>query len=156
MEAKKVSLSQTQISQLMMPHHANFGGVVHGGVILSIADNAAYVCAARHAGPTCVTASVDRVDFREPIRIGELVTFYASVNFAGRTSMEVGIKIVAENLHTGMKRHTNSCYFTMVFVDAKGQPQPVPALEPETADEKRRFADAKKRRQTRHSLRPQR
>src|SRR5438045_2835162 len=102
------------MSQLMLPQHVNFGGVVYGGTILSIADSVAYVCAARHAGPLCVTASVDRVDFREPIKIGDVVTFLASVNYVGRTSMEIGIKILAEDIRTNKKRHTNSCYFTMV------------------------------------------
>src|SRR3990167_3958589 len=98
MPAKKVSDSKTEMSQLMMPQHANFAGTIYGGTILSIADSVAYVCAARHAGPNCVTVSVDRVNFRESIRIGELVTFVASVNYVGRSSMEVGIKIMTENL----------------------------------------------------------
>ncbi len=149
MTPKTVASSKTEMSQLMMPQHANHAGFVHGGVILSIADNVAYVCAARHAGPSCVTVSVDRVDFREPIHIGEVVTFQASVNFAGRTSMEVGIKILAENLETGKKRHTNSCYFTMVLVDTKGNPQPVPGLTPETDEEKRRQRDGERRRAVR-------
>lgn len=149
MTPKTVASSKTEMSQLMMPQHANHAGFVHGGVILSIADNAAYVCAARHAGPSCVTVSVDRVDFREPIHIGEVVTFQASVNFVGRTSMEVGIRIMAEDLETGKKRHTNSCYFTMVLVDAKGHPQPVPGLISETDDEKRRQRDGALRRELR-------
>ena len=149
MHPKTVAFSKTEMSQLMMPHNANHAGFVHGGVILSIADNVAYVCAARHAGPSCVTVSVDRVDFREPIHIGEVVTFQASVNFVGRTSMEVGIRIIAEDLKTGNKRHTNSCYFTMVLVDSKGRPQAVPGLLPETDDEKRRQSDGAKRRELR-------
>ncbi len=150
MNPKPVSASKTEMSQLMMPHQANTAGFVHGGVILSIADNVAYVCAARHAGPRCVTVSVDRVDFREPIHIGEVVTFQASVNYVGRTSMEVGIRIIAENLKTGAKRHTNSCYITMVSLDEKGRPAPVPPLVPETEDEKRRQGDGEKRRNLRH------
>lgn len=146
MPSKPVSASKTEMSQLMMPHHANHAGFVHGGVILSIADNVAYVCAARHAGPSCVTVSVDRVDFREPIHIGEVVTMLASVNFVGRTSMEVGIKIFAEDLKTGQKRHTNSCYFTMVCVGQTGRPEAVPPLLPETDEEKRRYAAAQARR----------
>ncbi len=145
--SKTVKDSKTEMSQLMLPAHANFAGVVYGGTILSVADSVAYVCAARHAGPNCVTVSVDRVDFREPIKIGELVTFQASVNYAGRTSMEVGIKILAEDLKTGSKRHTNSCYFTMVCLDDKGRPHEVPKLIPETPDEKRRHEDGKKRRE---------
>lgn len=149
MEEKTVSQSKTEMSQLMLPQHVNFAGTVYGGTILSIADSVAYVCASRHAGPRCVTVSVDRVDFHEPIRIGEVVTFLASVNFAGRTSMEIGIKIIAEDLKTGHKRHTNSCYFTMVRLDEKGRPAEVPRLVPETEDEKRRFEDGEKRRKAR-------
>ncbi|PIU40695.1 MAG: acyl-CoA thioesterase [Candidatus Omnitrophica bacterium CG07_land_8_20_14_0_80_50_8] len=145
MAEKKVSESKTEMSQLMMPQHANFGGTIYGGTILSIADSVAYVCAARHAGPNCVTVSVDRVDFRKPIRIGELVTFLASVNFVGHSSMEVGIKIFSENLGTGQKRHTNSCYFTMVCLNDQRKPKEVPRLVPETADEKRRYEAGRKR-----------
>ena len=144
---KKVSESKTEMSELMQPRHANFAGTVHGGAILSIADNVAYVCAARHAGPNCVTVSVDRVNFREPIRIGELVTFLASVNYVGKSSMEIGIKIMAEDLRTGKKKHTNSCYFTMVLLDDKGKPKEVPRLIPETPEEKRRYDQGRKRRE---------
>jgi acyl-CoA hydrolase len=128
------------MNQLMMPQHANLGGTIYGGTILSIADSVAYVCASRHSDPNCVTVSVDRVDFHEPILIGELVTFLASVNYVGRSSMEIGIKIVAENLKTGRKRHTNSCYFTMVNLDpVTGKPKEVPRLIAETEEEKRRM-----------------
>ncbi len=144
--SKKVSESRTEISHLMMPSQANFGGNVFGGTILSIADGVAYVCAARHAGPYCVTVSVDRVDFHEAIKIGELVTFKASINYAGRTSMEVGIKIFAENLKTGEKRHTNTCYFTMVALDETGKPKEVPTLVLETDDDRRRFREGEERR----------
>ena len=152
MDSKTVSQSKTEISQLMMPQQANFGGTVYGGTILSIADSAAYVCAARHAGPNCVTVSVDRVDFREPVRIGELVTFLASVNFTGRSSMEIGIKIFGENLKTGEKRHTNSCYFTMVHLDDQGRPKEVPRIVPETAEEKRRYEEGRKRHEAARAL----
>lgn len=149
MEPKPVKASQTEMTQLMMPHHANPAGMVYGGTILSIADSVAYVCAARHAGPSCVTVSVDRVDFHEAIHIGEVVTFLASVNFAGRSSMEIGIKILTENLHTAKRRHTNSCYFTMVCVDSKGRPAQVPPLTAETPEEKRRMKNAEARRKIR-------
>ena len=149
MSTKKVADSKTEMSQLMMPQHANFAGTVYGGTILSIADSVAYVCAARHAGPNCVTVSVDRVDFHEPIQIGELVTFKASVNYVGRSSMEIGIKIIAEDLKTGRSRHTNSCYFTMVAVNFQGKPVEVPRLQPETDDEKRRYAAGEERRRVR-------
>ena len=152
MVEKKVSESKTEISQLMMPQQANFAGTVYGGTILSIADSVAYVCAARHAGPNCVTVSVDRVDFREPVRIGELVTFFASVNFIGRSSMEIGIKIFTENLRTGQKRHTNSCYFTMVCLDDQGRPKEVPRLILATEEEKRRYREGQRRRESARAL----
>lgn len=136
----------------MLPQHANAGGTVFGGTILSVADAVAYVCASRHSGPNCVTVSVDRVDFHHPIRVGELVTFLASVNCVGRTSMEIGIKILTEDLKTGKKLHTNSCYFTMVCLDEYGKPKEVPKLVPETEDEIRRNKDAIARREMAKSL----
>ena len=148
--SKKVSESKAEISQLMMPQHANMNGTVYGGTILSIADSVAYVCAARHAGANCVTVSVDRVDFREPIRIGELVTFLASVNCVGKSSMEIGIRIMAEDFRTGQKRHTNSCYVTMVHLDDQGRPKEVPRLILETEEEKRRFREAEERKKAAH------
>ncbi len=151
-ESRKVSESRTEMSQLMMPQHANIAGVVFGGTILSMADSVAYVCASRHAGPNCVTVSVDRVDFHEPIRLGELVKCLASVNFVGKSSMEIGIKVSAEDLKTGKKQHTNSCYFTMVALDEKGRPQQAPRLILETEEEKRRNQDAALRRLARESL----
>jgi acyl-CoA hydrolase len=151
--SKKVSDSRTEMSQLMLPQHANMAGIVYGGTILYIADSVAYVCAARHAGPSCVTVSVDRVDFRHPIKIGELVTFKASVNYVGRASMEIGIAIDAEDLKTGVKRHTNSCYFTMVSVDAEGRPVEVPRLVTETDEEKRRMWQGEKRQDLAKALR---
>ena len=151
MNTKKGHESKTEMSQLMMPQHANLAGTVFGGTILSIADSVAYVCASRHAGPNCVTVSVDRVEFHEPIHIGELVRCLASVNYVGRTSMEIGIKIIAEDLKTGAKRHTNSCYFTMVCLDKQGKPAEVPRLILETEEEKRRFHAAEQRRQNRIS-----
>ena len=147
MTAKTVKQSQTEISQLMMPQHANLAGTVYGGTILSLADGVAYVCAARHATPNCVTVSVDQVDFREPIRIGELITLKASVNYVGRTSMEIGIRIEAEDLKTGKKRHTNSCYFTMVALDEHRRPTPVPELIAETPIEQKRMRAGKIRRE---------
>lgn len=137
------------MSELMMPNMANNMGNVFGGVILSLVDRAAAVAATRHARKPCVTVSVDRVDFHEPIFLGELVTALASVNFTGRTSLEVGVRIEAENLLTGRRRHTNSCYVTYVAVDEKGRPTPVAPVLPESEDEKRRFAAALARRQRR-------
>ena len=149
MEQKHPRESETLMSELMMPQHANIMGNVFGGVILALVDRVAAVAAIRHARRPCVTVSVDKVDFKEPIHVGELITAYARVNFAGRTSMEVGVKIIAENVVTGEKRHTNSCYVTYVALDDTGVPTAVPAIVPETADEKRRYARASKRRSTR-------
>ena len=141
--------SDTVMSELMMPQHANIMGNVFGGVILSLVDRAAAVCAIRHAHRQCVTVSVDKVDFREPIHVGELITAFARVNFAGKTSMEVGVKIIAEDVVSGAKRHTNSCYVTYVALDDKGVPTQVPPILPETPDEKRRYDRAAQRRASR-------
>jgi acyl-CoA hydrolase len=141
--------SETVMSELMMPQHANIMGNVFGGVILSLVDRVAAVCAIRHSRKQCVTVSVDKVDFREPIHVGELITAMARVNFAGRTSMEVGVKIVAENVITGEQRHTNSCYVTYVALDERGEPAPVPPVVPGTPDEKRRYNRAAQRRASR-------
>ncbi len=130
----------------MMPHMANHLGNVHGGVILGMLDRVGAVSAIRHAQRVCVTASVDRVDFREPIHLGELVTMYASVNYAHRTSLEVGVRVEAENLLTGVRRHTNTCYLTFVALDDEGRPVPVPPVAPETDDEQRRYREADVRR----------
>ena len=101
------------MSEIMTPEKVNFSGNIHGGYILMYVDQVAYACAARYSGKNIVTLSVDRVVFKKPIRVGELVTFNAMVNYVGSTSMEIGVKIVAENLKTREKRHTNSCFLTM-------------------------------------------
>jgi acyl-CoA hydrolase len=134
---------------LMMPHHENVLGHVFGGVVLSMIDTTAAVSAMRHARTPCVTVSVDRVDFREPIHIGELLTMRSSVNYVGTTSMEVGVRVETENLLTGERRHTNSCYLTFVAIDENGKPAKVPGIRTETADEERRHAAAKERRRRR-------
>ena len=121
-----------------MPHMANVLGNVFGGVILSLVDRVAAVAAIRHARGHVVTVSVDRVDFHEPIYVGELVTAHASVHFTGRTSMEIGVRIQAENLITGERRHTNSCYATFVAINEKGRPRPVAPVVPETDVERRK------------------
>lgn len=131
---------------LMTPDMANFSGHVHGGALLKMLDQVAYSCASRYAGSYVVTLSVDRVLFRQAIEVGELVSFSASVNHTGRTSMEVGIRVETENIRTGTRQHTNSCYFTMVAVDEAGNPVPVPPLEPTTDAGRRRFAAAETRR----------
>ena len=132
------------MSELMMPDTANFSGNVHGGELLRLLDQVAYSCASRYSGNYCVTLSVDKVLFKEPIHVGELVTFYASINYTGRTSMEVGIRVEAQNIRTGEVRHTNSCYFTMVAVE-DGKPVAVPPLEINTPRQRCRYERAKKR-----------
>jgi acyl-CoA hydrolase len=135
-----------ETTQLMMPQHANVLGNVFGGVILAMMDTAAAISAIRHARTPCVTASVDRVDFREPVRVGDLVIMKSSVNFVGRTSMEVGVRVESEDLRTGTRRHTNSAYLTFVAIDGNGQPTEVPPLKPESPQEIRRHLAAKQRR----------
>lgn len=117
------------MSVLMTPDMANFIGNVHGGDLLKMLDQVAYACASRYSGNYVVTLSVDQVMFREPIYVGELVTFAASVNYVGNTSMEIGIRVEAEDVRARTVRHTNSCYFTMVAIDDNGKPTPAPALE---------------------------
>ena len=146
MDGKPPRLSHTTIAEVMMPHMANVLGNVHGGVLLGMLDRVAAVSAIRHARRTCVTVSVDRVHFREPIHLGELVTMYASVNYVHRTSIEVGVRVEAENLVTGVVRHTNSCYFTFVAIDENGRPTAVPSLVPETPEEVVRQAGGERRR----------
>lgn len=148
-EVRTVAETQHETAQLMMPQHANVLGHVFGGVMLSMMDTTAAVSAIRHARKACVTVSVDRVDFREPIHVGDLVIMKSSVNFVGKTSMEVGVRVESENLVTGVRRHTNSCYLTFVAIDRNGKSSPVPAVRPETADETRRFEAAKERREVR-------
>ncbi len=137
--SRKVSYSRTTITELMVPSNANFGGKIHGGHILSMIDKVAYACASKHAGTYCVTLSVDTVNFFEPIEVGELVSFHASVNYVGNTSLNIGIKVVAENFHEGIVRHTNTCYVTMVAIGKDGKPQQVPVLELENEEDERRF-----------------
>jgi acyl-CoA hydrolase len=147
--SRTVKETQHETSQLMMPQHSNNLNNVFGGVILAMMDTAAAVSAIRHARMTCVTVSVDRVDFREPIYLGELVIMKCSVNFVGRTSMEVGVRVEAEHLLTGVRRHTNSCYLTYVAVDAAGRPVEVPRLVTESPEEIRRYDAAIERRRRR-------
>lgn len=147
--AKTVHESQHESSELMMPSDANNLGHVFGGVILSMMDKTAAIAAFRHARHNCVTVSIDRVDFREPVHVGDLVVMKASVNYVGRTSMEVGLRVEAEDLVSGVRRHTNSCYMTFVAIDRNGRPVEVPSLTPETPDEERRYAAARDRRRRR-------
>jgi acyl-CoA hydrolase len=144
--------SQLEMVVLMTPDMANFSGKVHGGALLNILDRVAYSCASRFSQHYAVTLSVDQVVFRQPIHVGELVTFRASVNFAGRTSMEIGIRVEAENIRTGARRHTNSCYFTMVAVDEAGKPITVPELSVDSEMKARRKRAAEERRALRQEF----
>ena len=137
------------MTMLMTPEMANFSGNVHGGSILKLLDQVAYACAAHYSHHYAVTLSVDQVKFKMPVKVGELVPFYAQVNYVGRSTMEVGIKAVAENIHTKESRHTNSCYFTMVAVGDDGRPVTIPELLLDNPVTKARFVAAKLRRQLR-------
>lgn len=146
---KQKKQRELSMTVLMTPDMANFSGNVHGGVILKYLDQVAYACASRYAGTYVVTLSVDQVLFKESIHIGELVTFLSHVNYVGRTSMEVGIRVEAENIQTRAVRHTNSCYFTMVALDEKGKPVALPELENNTELQKDQYEKAKVRRSIR-------
>ncbi len=138
---------QLSMTVLMTPDTANFAGNVHGGTILKLLDQVAYACASRYAGRYVVTLSVDQVRFRQPVHVGDLVTFLAAVNYTGISSMEVGIKVIAEDIRSQEMRHVNSCFFTMVAVDEERKPVAVTPLRPFSPDEKRRHAAAVARKQ---------
>ena len=147
MNARPVSASRVTMSLLANPESRNLFGSVHGGWIMRQVDETAYVCAVRHAGNHAVTASIDRVDFRSPIRIGDLVTLRAAVHWVGRTSMLIGVKVEAEDLRSGAIRHTTSCLLTFVAIDAELRPVPVPELIRETPEEEERWRAGLARRQ---------
>ncbi len=149
MEGKRVSESRVVMAQQMNPQDANPAGNVHGGVLMKLIDTAAGAVAIRHSRSNAVTASIDRMDFHNPVFVGDLVTLQASLNLVGRTSMEVGVRVVSENLITGEKRHTVSAYMTFVALDKNGKPIELPPLILETNEEKRRNREAKARRQAR-------
>jgi len=144
------------MSEIMTPDMVNFQGNIHGGFILMMLDRVAYACAARYAGKKIVTLSVDQVFFQKPIYVNELVIFYASVNYVGNTSMEVGIKVTAENLITQECRHTNTCYFTMVAIDDNGKPTKIPSLALENDEQKQRYEDALVRKEMRLKIKKMR
>jgi len=154
-KVKNVSQSSVVLAQIMLPADTNSSGNVHGGTIMKLIDNAAYVVAARHTGRNVVTASIDRLDFHYPVFLGNLVTFKASINRAGKTSMEVGVRVEAEDLMTGEVRHTASAYLTFVALDADGRPTPVSELAAETVEDERRFTEAGKRYAVRKSSKKQ-
>lgn len=140
-DAKPVSYSQTTITELMIPSYANFGGKIHGGILLSLMDKVAYACSSKHAGTYCVTVSVDKVEFLQPVEVGELVAMHASVNYVGRTSLIVGIRVEAQNVKSGTIKHTNSSYFTMVAKGDDDKPTPVPKLILQSKEDIKRFIE---------------
>ena len=131
----------------MIPSYANFGGKIHGGILLSLMDKVAYVCAAKHAGSYCVTVSVENVDFLQPVEVGELVSLHASVNYVGNTSLVIGIKVISENVTSAIVTHTNTSYFTMVSKGMDNKPRVVPGLILESREEVRRYLEAIKRKE---------
>ncbi|MHA7830703.1 MAG: acyl-CoA thioesterase [Flagellimonas sp.] len=145
---KSSRTSRVSITELMLPSHSNFGGKVHGGHILNLMDQIAFACASKHSQSYCVTASVNRVDFLNPIEVGELATLRASINYTGKTSMVVGVRVESENITTGEVKHCNSSYFTMVAKGEDGKNKPVPGLILKTKQDIRRFARSKERKQS--------
>ena len=148
---KPVSYSKTILTELMIPSYSNFGGKIHGGILLSLMDKVAYVCASKHAGNYCVTASIDTVDFLHPVEVGELVSLMASVNYVGKTSLVVGIRVVSENIKNNSVLHTNTSYFTMVAKDDNNKPVKVPGLILENREQVRRFIEARRRKEIKQS-----
>jgi acyl-CoA hydrolase len=149
MEGKRVRDSSVVMAQMMIPQDANPAGNVHGGAVVKIIDEAAGVVASRHARSNVVTASIDRMAFHTPVFVGDLLTVTAGLNLVGRTSMEIGVRVEAENLITGEVRHAATAYLTYVALDAEGKPRTIPPLILETEEEKRRNEEAARRRETR-------
>ena len=152
LQPKPVKHSQTTITELMIPSYANFGGKIHGGIILSLMDKVAFACATKHSGNYCVTVSVGAVEFLQPIEVGELVSLLASVNYVGRTSMIVGIRVIAENVKLGLVKHTNTSYFTMVAKDDNNKPTLVPPLMLENEEDVKRFIESMQMREIESSI----
>lgn len=148
---KYIRDSETVITELMIPSYANFGGKIHGGTLLSLMDKVAYVCASKHSGEYCVTASIDTVDFLHPVEVGDLVALMASINYVGKSSMVIGIRVTSQNVKTQRLIHTNTSYFTMVAKDESNQLSQVPGLILETTEQIKRFAEAIFRKQLKHS-----
>jgi len=144
---RPVDYSRMTITELMIPAYANFSGKIHGGILLSLMDKVAYACATKHSGKYCVTVSVDGVDFLQPVEVGEMISLMASVNHVGKSSMVIGIKVIAENFQSGTVKHTNTSFFTMVAKDDTGKPCAVPGLLLQSREEVRRFLEAIKRKE---------
>lgn len=155
-KGKKAKDSEAIMTELVLPQHTNDLGTVFGGMVMSWVDIAAAICAQRHSGKQVVTASVDAMEFRDPVRLGWILKLMASVNNVWRSSCEVGVKVIAENPRTGEIFHTASAYVTMVALDSMGRPTAMPPIEPESDDEKRRFEEAQERKVTRIELKKRR
>jgi uncharacterized protein (TIGR00369 family) len=149
MEGRTVGYSRTTITELMIPAYANFGGKIHGGVLLSLMDKVAYACASKHSGTYCVTVSVDTVNFLQPVEVGELVSLKASVNYVGSSSLVVGIRVIAEDVRSATVKHTNTSYVTMVAKYEDNDKVVVPPLILEGHEDIRRFLAALKRKRLR-------
>lgn len=154
-EALPVRYSQTTITELMIPAYANFGGKIHGGILLSLMDKVAYACASKHSSNYCVTVTVDKVEFLQPVEVGELVSLHASVNYVGRSSMVVGIRVEALNVKTHVIKHTNSSFFTMVAKDDNDKPTLVPKLILENREDVKRFIEAMRMKEIKNAVREQ-
>ncbi len=153
LEGKTVSQSKVSLAQVMLPEDTNPAGNVHGGTIMKLVDNAAFVAASRHCRRNVVTVSMDSMSFHSPVYLGDLLFLKASVNMTGRSSMEVGVRVESEDTLTGEVRHTGSAYLTFVALDHRGRPAPVPPIIPETPDEKRRYKEACERAAQRKKIR---
>jgi uncharacterized protein (TIGR00369 family) len=153
--ARPVRHSQTTITELMVPSYANFGGKIHGGILLSLMDKVAYACSTKHAGTYCVTVSVENVEFLQPVEVGELVSMHASVNYVGRTSLVVGIRVESLNVRTNVVKHTNSSFFTMVAKGDDEKPAVVPKLILESREDVKRFIEALRVREIKAAVKEQ-
>lgn len=149
---KPVAASKVEMTEIVLPHHTNAIGSVFGGTVMSWIDIAAAIAAFRHAGKQVVTASVDALEFLAPIQLGWIVTIRASVNYVSRRSCEVGVKVYAEDPKANERYHTATAYVTMVALDSMGKPTAMVPIDPQTADEKRRYDQAQIRRQARLEL----
>lgn len=150
--AKPVRESKTTITELMIPSYANFGGKIHGGILLSLMDKVAFACATKHSGMYCVTVSVDGVEFLKPVEVGELVSLLGSVNYVGNSSLIVGIRVIAENVKYGTVKHTNSSYFTMVAKGEDDKPAVVPPLLLENDEDVKRFIESMQMREVKQAI----
>ena len=151
-QARPTSFSRVSLAIMAHASEANLLGNVHGGEIMKLADSTAGAVAHRHSGGPAVTAAMDEMTFLAPVHVGDIIKTYSQVNWAGTSSMEIGVKVVAENIRTQVVRHANSCFFTMVAVGDDGKPVPVPPLRPFNAEEKRRWANAQARRELRTEM----